>query len=255
MTAQSRNEDRVCGIHSALAVLEQSPDRIQKVLFAQKYRGKRLHAVRMRARDQGIRVEDVPKVTLDRLAAGERHQGVVVVCQQISPHTEREFEEAFFGWSEPLLLVCEGVQDPRNLGSCLRTADAAGVDAVLFARNRSAPLTHVVHRASAGALEALYMVEVANIARRLDWLKQQGVVVVGTSDAADLEHTAVDYRGPLAVVIGGEEKGLRRLSLEKCDYAVSISMHGQTPSLNVAVATGVVLFEAQRQRKPSSATE
>lgn len=240
--------DHICGIHSTFAILDQSPDRVRKVVFAKNFHGKRLQELRNLARDHGIRIEVAPKTTLDRLSAGDKHQGVVALCQHIKPRAEAEFEDRFSSWQKPLIMVCEGIQDPRNLGSCLRAADAAGVDAVLVAKNRCAPLTHTVHRTSAGALEALFIVEVINVARRLDWLQKENVTVIGTDEQSDTLYSEIEYDDAIAIVVGGEEKGLRRLTREKCDRIVSIPMMGRTPSLNVSVATGILLFEAQRQR-------
>ena len=248
MNGSDQDLDYIFGIHSVLAVLNQTPGRVRKVVFAKNFHGKRLHELRVVARDQGVRVELAPKATLDRLSVGAKHQGVAALCQSITPHTEVEFEDRFSEWTKPLILVCEGIQDPRNLGSCLRVADAAGVDAVLVSKNRCAPLTQTVHRTSAGALEALFIVEITNIARRLDWLSKHDVSIVGAAEETDLLYTEIEYDEAATIVIGGEATGLRRLTREKCDRIVSIPMLGQTPSLNVSVAAGILLFEAQRQR-------
>lgn len=245
---EPRDNDVVVGIHSAASVLERSPDRVRRVLLAKNWHGKRLHALYELARSQNIKVKPVPRLTLDRIAKGLPHQGIALEVQAFKTRTEIEFEQDCAEWDQPLLLVLDGIQDPRNLGACLRAADGAGVDAVLLGKNRCAPLTEVVHRTSTGVVDSMYLVEVSNIARRLDWLKARGFWLTGAAGDSDTAYSEVDYRGPTAIVVGGEEKGIRQLTAKKCDYIVSIPMYGQASSLNVAVATGVLLYEARRQR-------
>ncbi len=149
----------------------------------------------------------------------------------------------------PLLLVLDGVQDPHNLGACLRTAEAAGVDLVVICKDRSAGITPVVRRAASGAAETLSVIQATNLARVLRTLKKRGIWLAGTSDVANESLYATDLTGPLALVMGSEGSGLRRLTSELCDYLISIPMAGQVESLNVSVATGVCLFEINRQRQ------
>jgi 23S rRNA (guanosine2251-2'-O)-methyltransferase len=162
---------------------------------------------------------------------------------------ETQLEEALEAAAgPPLLLVLDGVQDPHNLGACLRSADAAGVAALIVPRDRAAGLTPVVRKVAAGAAETVPLVAVVNLARTLRSLKERGVWLVGTDDAADRTLYQADFAGPVAVVMGSEGEGLRRLTRDCCDQLVSIPMAGAVESLNVSVATGVVLFEAVRQR-------
>jgi len=162
---------------------------------------------------------------------------------------ETQLEEALeAAQGAPLLLVLDGVQDPHNLGACLRSADAAGVTAVIAPRDRSAGLTAVARKVAAGAAETVPFVPVVNLARALRDLKERGVWLVGTDDTADKTLFEADLKGPVALVMGSEGEGLRRLTRECCDQLVSIPMAGAVESLNVSVATGVVLFEAVRQR-------
>jgi 23S rRNA (guanosine2251-2'-O)-methyltransferase len=148
----------------------------------------------------------------------------------------------------PLILVLDGVQDPHNLGACLRTADAAGVGLVILTKDRSAGLTPAVRRAASGAAEVLPILVATNLARVLKQLKERGVWLAGTADQAERSLYATDLAGPLALVMGGEGKGMRRLTAELCDYRVRIPMQGSVSSLNVSVATAVCLFEIARQR-------
>ena len=149
---------------------------------------------------------------------------------------------------DPFLLIMDGVQDPHNLGACLRSAEAAGVHAVIIPRDRAVGLTDVVRLAAAGAAERIPLIQVTNLARTMKALKDSGLWLVGTADQADGLVYDVDLAGPLGLVMGAEGKGLRRLTSERCDFLVRIPMHGKVGCLNVSVATGVCLFEAVRQR-------
>jgi 23S rRNA (guanosine2251-2'-O)-methyltransferase len=149
-----------------------------------------------------------------------------------------------------LFLVLDGISDPRNLGACLRSANAAGVDAVLLPRRRSAPVNAAALKTAAGGAEGLLLVEVANLARRLEWLKAQGIWVVGAAADAEEDWTRADLRGNCAIVLGGEGEGMRALTRKSCDQLVRLPMRGSVQSLNVSVAGGILLFEAVRQRGP-----
>lgn len=149
----------------------------------------------------------------------------------------------------PFLLILDHVQDPHNLGACLRTADGAGVNAVIVAKDRSARITETVRTVACGAAETIPLVQVTNLARLLDQLKDHNIWVVGTADQAEKTLYEADLQGPIAIVMGSEGKGLRRLTAEKCDFLVSLPMHGKVESLNVSVATGICLYEVVRRRR------
>ena len=165
------------------------------------------------------------------------------------PADEAELEARWDTFNNPLILVLDGLEDPRNLGACLRSADAVGVDAVLVPRRHSAPFSAAVRKTASGALESLFVVQVSNLARRLKWLQDQGAWLVGADDSAAAEYTEVDMTVPLVMVLGSEGAGIRRLTKDLCDFVVSIPMAGVVSSLNVSVATGVLLFECLRQRR------
>lgn len=253
MNESNSSDRRVYGIHSAMSMLRQSPRQVHRVLLAEGFHGSRLQRIREEALQKRIKVSSVPRSTLDRLARGATHQGVVLETVAAQARSEQEFEQQFGQWENPLILAMDGVLDPRNLGACLRVAEAAGVDAVLIGRNRSAPLSDVVHRTSTGALDSVFLVQVSNLARRLDWLKDHGCWVTGTQLNASSTYLNADFVSPTVLVVGGEEKGLRQLTQTKCDQLVSIPMFGSVESLNVSVATGILLYEVRRQR--SSALE
>jgi 23S rRNA (guanosine2251-2'-O)-methyltransferase len=185
---------------------------------------------------------------LDRLASGERHQGVCVQMRSAGVLGEGALDDLLEKVKAPLLLVLDGVQDPHNLGACLRTADAAGVAAVIVPRDRAAGLSPVVRKVASGAAETIPLIQVVNLARTLRWLKEREIWIVGTDDEAPKSLFETSLTGPLALVLGAEGQGLRRLTKENCDALISIPMKGVVESLNVSVATGVVLYEALRQR-------
>jgi 23S rRNA (guanosine2251-2'-O)-methyltransferase len=190
-----------------------------------------------------------PLPELDKLSGQQKHQGVIAGFRGSNVASEGRLEAILDGIKDtPLILVLDGIQDPHNLGACLRTAEAAGVHAVVICKDRSAGITPVVRRAASGAAESLQIIQATNLARVLRTLKKRGIWLAGTSDEASGSLYAADLTGPLALVMGSEGSGLRRLTAETCDYLVRIPMAGQVESLNVSVATGVCLYEINRQR-------
>jgi 23S rRNA (guanosine2251-2'-O)-methyltransferase len=238
--------DLVYGVHAVAGLLDRSPGRV-RVLWLSGTKGQ-LGALFERARAAGVRVEVVDRRALDRRVGGV-HQGAVAQCYGVEMADEDELHARLAQLARPgLVLALDGVQDPRNLGACLRSAEAAGVDAVLLPKRRSAPVTAVARKAAAGAAESLFLVEVTNLARALDRLKEAQFRIVGAAGDVARGWTDVDWRVPTVLVVGGEENGLRALTRAKCDALVSIPMAGAVASLNVSVATGVLLFEGVRQR-------
>jgi len=184
------------------------------------------------------------------MAGGERHQGVVAECNvAASSQLALNIAELLSGIDgAPFLLVLDGVQDPHNLGACLRSADAAGVHAVIVPRDRAVGITPVVSKVACGAAEHVPLIQVTNLARALRQLQDEGVWLLGADERAETSLFDADLKGPLALVLGAEGQGLRRLTREQCDVLISVPMAGSVSSLNVSVATGVCLFEAVRQR-------
>jgi 23S rRNA (guanosine2251-2'-O)-methyltransferase len=239
-----------CGIHSVRVMLTRTPQRVRRVLLASGRDAGRLGEIRELAQRAGVQVGAADDALLDKLAEGGRHQGVVAELLAKAGDPETQLEEALeAAQGAPLLLVLDGVQDPHNLGACLRSADAAGVAAVIAPRDRAAGLTPVVRKVAAGAAESVPFVSVVNLARTLRELKDRGIWLIGTSDDADKTLFEADFTGPTALVMGSEGEGMRRLTRESCDQLVSIPMAGVVESLNVSVATGVALYEAVRQRR------
>ncbi len=245
---------RLAGFHAVSATLRREPDTIETLWLDRGRHDPRMRKIASLAREAGVDIQRVERSELDRIGNGLRHQGVVARLRDAPPRSGGNLF-AFLGalTKEPFLLVLDQVQDPHNLGACLRTAECAGVDAVILPRDGAAPVNDTVRRVAAGAAERMPVFTVTNLARTLAALKEEGVWITGTSDAGDDSLYAVDLTGPLAVVLGAEGSGIRRLTAEACDRVVRIPMAGAVSSLNVSVATGVALFEARRQRDRAAA--
>lgn len=237
------------GFHAVDAALSRAPQQLSAVIIAEGSQNARLRALEQRARQLGIRLLHEPRSALDRRSGGERHQDVVAEFTPGNLHGEKDLDRLLDAISgDPLILVLDGVQDPHNLGACLRSADAAGVGLVILPKDRSAPLTPVARRAASGAAEILPILLATNLARVLQRLKERGVWLAGTTDQAGRDLYQMDLTGPLALVVGSEGQGMRRLTAETCDYRLRIPMAGTVSSLNVSVATAVCLYEILRQR-------
>ena len=241
--------DNLYGLHAVLAVLEKTPEAVSELWIDSGRHDKRIAQVLELARGAGIPVHSVAKHDLDAMAPDGHHQGVVAKATPLKVYSENELDallEALPG--TPFLLILDGITDPHNLGACLRSADAAGVNAVIAPKDRAASLTPVAIKVSSGAAQRVPFVQVTNLARCLRDLKQRGIWLVGLDGDAEESLYDRDLKGPLAIVMGAEGQGLRRLSKEHCDFLVNIPMVGSMESLNVSVATGISLFEALRQR-------
>jgi 23S rRNA (guanosine2251-2'-O)-methyltransferase len=242
--------EHVYGVHAVAALLAARPSSVRALAVADGGDARRA-ALLAQATAAGIPVENINRRELDRRLPGRNHQGVVATVQGgRCALDEKVLPEFLAARGEPaFLLVLDGVQDPHNLGACLRSAEAAGVQAVILPKDRAAGITPVVHKVACGAVQALPIFTVTNLARTLRQLREAGVWLYGASDSAPRTLFDTDLRGPLALVLGGEGSGLRRLTRELCDFEVAIPMAGTVSSLNVSVAAGVLLFEAVRQRK------
>jgi 23S rRNA (guanosine2251-2'-O)-methyltransferase len=238
-------DERIYGVHAVYEALSARRPHIERIHIAREVRGGKVSEIVSLARDRGIPVRTERRSVLDRMAHGEPHQGVIALAGQV----EYAPFSALFVTANPLIVVLDGVEDPHNLGAVIRTAEACGASGIVVPERRAAPLTGAVVKASAGASAYLPVVRVTNLASALGELKERGLWVVGVDVAGTQEWTDFDYRGPVAVVLGGEHRGLRRLVRERCDALVRIPMRGKIASLNVSVAAGVVLYEILRQRK------
>ncbi len=241
--------ENIYGIHAVQAFLTNAPERLIEVYVLKGREDKRLQSVLNELYKLGISVQFLNRDTLDKKANGEVHQGIIARVQQAKELNENDLVEILQKKANPLLLVLDGITDPHNLGACLRSADAAGVCAVIVPKDKSAQLTAIARKVACGAAEVVPLVRVTNLARTLRDLQQQhNIWVVGTAGEAIETLYEAKLTGGLALVMGAEGDGMRRLTRETCDQLISIPMAGSVSSLNVSVATGICLFEIVRQR-------
>lgn len=241
--------DYLFGIHAVKTALKRDVKRIRRILVQKGRNDERMQAVINQAETLGVTLQYVAKKELEELADGGSHQGVVALCKPLPTYSEKQLQQLLDQLDEPpFLLILDGVTDPHNLGACLRTADAAGVHAVIAPKDKSAPLNATAAKVACGAAETVPYVLVTNLSRCLKSLQEQGIWITGTAGETDLEIYQANLTGPMALVMGAEGQGMRRLTREYCDQLVKIPMAGEVSSLNVSVATGVCLFEAVRQR-------
>lgn len=239
----------IAGMHDVRLALKHRPGDVIEVRVDSRRGDKRVAEVAALAERQGIAVTRVARAQLDQVAAGLRHQGVLAVCRSAGVRSAANLESLLANLDHaPLLLVLDGVQDPHNLGACLRTADAAGVDGVIVPQDRACGITPVVSRVAAGAAHSMPFFPVANLDRTLQGLAERGIWITGAADDATASVFECDLTGPVALVLGAEGAGLRELTRRRCDFLARIPMKGAVESLNVSVAAGVMLYEAVRQR-------
>jgi 23S rRNA (guanosine2251-2'-O)-methyltransferase len=235
------------GLHAVTAALKRRPEAVFELFLDPGRNDPRARRVADLAKAGSVRVHHVDSARLDGLAKGARHQGVVAFINESAP--AGSLEEVLESTVEPpLLLVLDGVQDPHNLGACLRVADAMGVHAVIAPKDRAAGLSATVHKVASGAAESVPFIIVTNLARALRDLKDKGIWVLGAAETSATTLFEARLSGALALVLGAEGEGLRRLTRETCDELIAIPMLGQVESLNVSVAAGICLYEARRQR-------
>lgn len=237
----------LAGFHAVTARARHAPETIEAVYADAQRRDKRMQTLLQQLQDKSVKVHLVNSDRLGEIAGTVKHQGIIAMAGQL--RQAQDLQEVFDDIDGPaLFLVLDGVTDPHNLGACLRTADAAGVHAVLAPKDRAVGLSAVVQRVACGAAQTTPYLMVTNLARTLRELKALGVWIVGTDEEAEQTIDTVDLSMPTAWVMGAEGEGMRRLTRELCDVLVRIPMNGSVESLNVSVATGVCLFESVRQR-------
>jgi 23S rRNA (guanosine2251-2'-O)-methyltransferase len=246
------DENLIFGLHAVQAALEQNPDTVQALWLDNKRHDRRMARIIELAQQAGTPLHQVERQELDRRVPSGRHQGVLAQCAAPTTGSEADLAALLERLDEPpFLLVLDGVTDPHNLGACLRSADAAGVHAIIAPKDRAASLTPTAIKVASGAAQTVPFIQVTNLSRTLRELKQAGIWLVGLDGHAEQSLYALDLKGPLAIVMGAEGQGLRRLSKEHCDFLALIPMVGTVESLNVSVAAGICLFEALRQRSSS----
>ncbi|SEQ14443.1 23S rRNA (guanosine2251-2'-O)-methyltransferase [Rosenbergiella nectarea] len=241
--------EKIFGIHAVQALLERQPQRFQQVFILKGRDDRRLQPLIQVLESQGITIQVATRQWLDEAAEGAVHQGILALVKPGRQYQEGDLPDLLEKLEKPLILILDGVTDPHNLGACLRSADAAGVAAVIVPKDRSAALNATAKKVACGAAETVPLIRVTNLARTMRLLQEYHIWIVGTAGEAD--HTLYQSKmtGGMALVMGAEGEGMRRLTREHCDELISIPMAGSVSSLNVSVATGICLFEAVRQRQ------
>ena len=238
--------NKIVGRNSVLALLQNSDSNIEQILIVKETNHNRLRQIQAIAEKRKIRVNHVHRRELDQIAGQIPHQGVIAITRSTRYAT---FDEILDQAKDPrLLIMLDEVQDPRNLGAIIRTADAVNADGVIIPEKRSASLTAAAHKASVGSAENVPIAQVKNLVRTIKHLKDVGYWVIGTNQEAATMYTQVDFFSSICLVFGGEQKGMRGLVRKNCDLIVSIPMLGELSSLNVSVAAGVLMYEVIRQR-------
>jgi len=243
----SKQNQIIFGFHSVESLIKNDPVNILQLLVEKNRSDKRIVQLINYAESQGISVEYLKKTDIEKQAESKKTQGVAVRYKASAQKPSKSLDQ-ILQKENAFLLVLDGVTDPHNLGACLRTADAAGIDAVIVPKDRAAGLTPTARKVACGAAESVPFFQVTNLARTLKGLKDHDVWITGTAGEAENNLYDVQFAGKIALIMGAEEKGMRRLTRENCDQLVKLPMAGQVESLNVSVATGVCLFEIVRQR-------
>lgn len=240
----------VYGLHAVITLLERSPEQIMELWLLDTRNDKRMQKALDLARAQEIAVRETDKGLMNQKTEEANHQGVIAWRKPRQNVTEKHLPEILDNLTgTALILILDGITDPHNLGACLRTADAAGAQLVLAPKDQSAPLNATVAKVACGAAEVVPYIQVTNLARTMKELQKRGIWIIGTAGEAEQDIYQQDLTGPVAIVMGAEGSGMRRLTREKCDFLANIPMAGEVSSVNVSVATGICLFEAVRQRK------
>lgn len=238
----------IYGIHAVTSFLQNQPENAVHLYLQEGRQDDAIHFIANLAIKQQINHEILSKKSITKLVGNEQHQGVALAINKSRVYQEKDLSGLIESVKEPFLLILDGIQDPHNLGACLRSADAAGVTAVVAPKDKSVSITPLVRKVACGAAETIPFIQVTNLVRTLEQLKKQNIWIYGFSDQAKQDIYKTDLTGPIALVLGAEGAGIRRLTGEHCDALLSIPMCGYVSSLNVSVATGICLFEVVRQR-------
>jgi 23S rRNA (guanosine2251-2'-O)-methyltransferase len=246
----AKRTEQIFGLHAVNQMLETSPDRILNVWIQEAINSDSVRAIHEQVNNLGASVQIVPRATLSRMTKNQNHQGVIIEVKPAKKKTDDDLEGILEQNKDnnPLYLILDSVQDPHNLGACIRTADAAGVTAIIIPKDRSASINETVRKVASGAVENVTVLSVVNLVRVIKKMKEAGVWVVGTAGGTEESIYDMNLKVSTAIIMGGEGKGMRESIQNECDYVASLPILGQIESLNVSVATGVVLYEVVRQR-------
>lgn len=238
------------GIHAVQAALDFSPQNIKTVWIDNQRQDARLKTLIDALLELGLNLEKVERKKLDKLADGKNHQGIIAAVELPAMRNEDQLKQAVEALDEPAFyLILDQVQDPHNLGACLRTADAVGAHGIIVPKDNAASITPTVCKVASGAAETVPVYQVTNLARVMRWLKEQNIWIMGAAGEAEQSVFAMKLDMPLAIVMGAEGSGMRHLTRQHCDFLVNIPMAGQVESLNVSVAAGILLYETFRQKQ------
>lgn len=242
------NDNIIYGINPITQMLGTMPNKILEITISQDKNDPRMQKIIALAKEHSIAVHRIDPKKLAKMFATENHQGIIAKIKATSLLSENDLASLLKSTDNPLFLILDGVQDPHNFGACLRTADAAGVTAVIIPKDNAVGITPVVRKVASGAADTVPIVQVSNLARVMRDLQELGCWIVGTDGEGTQNIYDVDLKGSIAIVMGAEGEGMRQLTKKHCDFLAKIPMQGTVESLNVSVATGICLFEAQRQR-------
>ncbi len=249
----SKQSILIFGLHAVQSLFDKHPERILKLMILRDREDSKMQWLLDAAKRYSIKIDYASRHELDRIAHQENHQGVIAFCQPAKRYIDADLTHLIDQLAEPaLLLILDSVQDPHNLGACLRTADAAGVHAVIAPVDKSVGLTSIVSKVACGAAETVPFIQVTNLVRTLESLKERNIWLYGAASEAEQSLYQTDLTGSSAIILGAEGKGMRRLTRDHCDFLLHIPMQGAISSLNVSVAAGVFLFETVRQRYRTS---
>ena len=247
----AKRTEQIFGLHAVNQVLETSPDRILSVWIQEAINSEAVRSLHEVVNNLGLSVQIVPRATLSRMTKNQNHQGVIIEVKPSKKKTDNDLDDVLERNKDnnPLYLILDSVQDPHNLGACIRTADATGVTAIIIPKDRAASINETVRKVASGAVENVTVISVVNLVRAIKKIKESGAWVVGADGDAEKSVYDMNLKVPTAIIMGGEGKGMRESIQNECDYVASLPILGQIESLNVSVATGVILYEVIRQRR------
>ena len=243
------NQSYIYGINTVLDTLKYNSELFIEIYLKENSDNKRFNEIILLATEKNIPLRNIPKSKLDKLASTAKNQGLAALIRHKDKYNSKSAIKYLNSLHNPLVLILDGLEDPRNIGACYRTANSSGVDMVVIPKNRVSLDSPVISKVSSGASELTNTAYISNLSSFIKDLKKIGIWVCGSSDTAMTNYNEIDFNQPIAIVIGSEGKGIRHLTEKNCDYLVSIPMRGQVDSLNVSVACGILLYEALRQRE------
>lgn len=247
----AKRAEQIFGIHAVSQVLESTPDRIINAWVQEAINSDSVRAIQDEMNNLGLAVQTTPRSTMSRMTKNQNHQGVIIEVKPAKKKTDNDLDQILEQNknNNPLYLILDSVQDPHNLGACIRTAEATKVTAIIIPKDRAVGITDTVRKVASGAVENVTVITVTNLVRAIKKIKEAGAWVVGADGEAKESIYDMNLKVPTAIIMGGEGKGMRESVMKECDYIAALPILGQIESLNVSVATGVILYEVIRQRQ------